>query len=171
MTPIPEQQRLFTRILRFTLLRGVVIGLLVAVTGMWISNFSQSFFGDVFFEGPLGSLSPILCGALMVLQVETTRLRSQFLALPQRNGDLFSIHFMRLFGSFFIVVGVVDLIWKPLNFPDPTLSETQQTSFALFLGLAFLGILLILGSISWYLSLRDRRSAGQKEPERKISLE
>jgi hypothetical protein len=60
MIPVPEQQRLFTRILRLTLLRGMVLGLLGVVIGMWVHNFVQRFFlgGSVpfFFEGPLGSL-------------------------------------------------------------------------------------------------------------------
>lgn len=164
MTSTPEQ-RLFTRILRLTLLRGMVIGLWGILTGISVYHF------PFFFEGPFGSLPLILFGAMMVLQAETTRLRSQFLARPQGNGDHFSKHLFRLVGSFFIVLGVVLLISKPLNFPNPTIPEAQQTSFAFVLGLTFLGILLIIGGISWYLSLRGRHSAGQKEPDGKISLE
>ncbi len=157
MEPTPEQ-KLFARILRLTLLRGVVIGLFVAVIGIWIYHFPS------FFEGPFGSIPGLLAGTSMVLQAEEARLRSQFLALPQGKSDHFSTHFLRLLGSFFIVAGVVLLISKPLHLPNPTIPETQQASFVLFLCLAFLSILLLIGGISWYLSLRDRRSEKQPAP-------
>lgn len=165
MTPVPEQQQLFTRLLRLTLLRGIVIGLFGVVTGMWVYNFIQRFFFlepvPFFFEGPLGPLPMILCGAQFVLQAEGIRLRSQCLALAQRgNSDLFSKHFLRLMGSFFLIAGVVLLISKPFGLPNPTLPDTQQTTVAFAIGLAFFAVFLIIGGISWYLSRRERRSAG-----------
>ena len=62
MEATPEQ-RLFARILRLTLLRGMVIGLFAAITGMWVYNFIQRFFFlepvPFFFEGPFGALPTI----------------------------------------------------------------------------------------------------------------
>ena len=165
MTPVPEQQQLFTRLLRLTLLRGIVIGLFGVVTGMWVYNFIQRFFFlepvPFFFEGPLGPLPMILFGAQFVLQAEGIRLRSQCLALAQKgNSDLFSKHFLRLMGSFFLIAGFVLLISKPFGLPNPTIPDTQQTTVTFAISLAFFAVLLIIGGVSWYLSLRERRSAG-----------
>jgi uncharacterized protein YjeT (DUF2065 family) len=175
MTSIPEQ-RLFTRIVRLTLLRGIVIGIWGILTGLWIYNFIQRFFlwesVPFFFEGPLAPPYVMLSGAIIVLQGEVTRLCSPFLALSQeRNGvwnlNNFSKHFLRLMGSFFMLMGFVLLLWKPLRFPNPTVSDAQQTSVPTFLSLIFVGIFLSIGGISWYFSLRDKLRGVQKEREEK----
>ena len=168
------EQRLFIRIMRLTLLRGIVIGIVGMLTGLWVYNFLRLFFAwepvPFSFNGPLGSLYIMLCGALIILQGEVMHLSSPFLALPQqrnsrRNLDDFAKHFLRLMGSLFMLLGFGLLISKPLNFPDPTIPYAQQLSFSLFLSLIFLGILLSIGGISWYLSLRDKRHAAQREQE------
>lgn len=166
---LKSEQRLFIRIMRLTLLQGIAIGMLGILTGLRVYNFLQPFFPPS-FEGPLGPLYIMLCGAMIVLQGETVRLRSQFLALPQErnrgeNLGNFSKHLLRLMGSFFMLVGFALLISKPLKFPDPTVSNAQSTSVALFIGLIFLAILLGIGGISWYLSLRDKHHAAQREQE------
>jgi len=66
-------------------------------------------------------------------------------------------------GSLFMVLGFSLLIWKPLKFPDPTVSNDQQTSVAMLMALVFLGIFLCIGSISWFLALREKRRVEQKE--------
>ena len=119
-------------------------------------------------DGPLGSLYIILCGATIVLQGEVTRLSSQFFARPRMSNNVwnlynFSKHFVRLMGSLFMVLGFSLLIWKPLKFPDPTVSNDQQTSVAMLMALVFLGIFLCIGSISWFLALREKRRVEQKE--------
>lgn len=173
MTSISEQ-RLFTRIIRLTLLRGIILGIWGILTGMWVYNFIQFFFLEApvpfFFEGPLGAPYIMLCGAVIVLQGEVTRLCSQFLALPQkRNGvwniDNFSKHFLRIMGFFSMMLGFALLIWKPLKFPNPRVPENQQTLFSIFIALFFIAILLSIGGVSWYLSLRDKRRTAQKEQE------
>ena len=108
---------------------------------------------------------------MIILQGEVTRLRSQFLALPQENNSVqnlenFSKHLFRLAGSFFIVMGFALLLWKPLKFPDPAVSNAQQMSASLFLVIMVLGIFLSIGGISWYLFLRDKHRAAQREQEK-----
>ena len=160
--------------MRLTLLRGIVIGILGMLIGLWVYNFFQFFFSwepvPFSFEGPLGSLYAMLGGVAIVLQGEVTHLSLPFLALPLkrdslRNLDNFPKHFFMLMGSFFMVLGFVLLIWKPLNIPDPKISDAQQTSVPIVLGIIFIGILLSIGGISWYLSLRDKHHAVQREQE------
>ena len=57
------EQRLFIRIMRLTLLRGIVIGIVGMFTVLWVYNFIQRLFPwepmPFSFEGPLGRF--ILC--------------------------------------------------------------------------------------------------------------
>jgi hypothetical protein len=48
---------------------------------------------------------------------------------------------------FFMVMGFVLLVWKPLKFPDPTVSNAQQMSAVILMTLIFLGIVLSIGGI------------------------
>ena len=174
----PERQ-LSIRIRRLTIFRGVVIGMFGIFTSLWVYHFIQRFFPwkpvPFPFEGPLGVLYIMLCGITIVLQGEVTSLRSQLLALSRKrsnswNPRSFSKHFSRLLGSFLVVLGFILLIWQLLKFPDPVISNAQQTSVPLFLSFIFLGILLCIGAMSWCLSLRDKHHVAQREQEGK-SLE
>jgi len=88
MTLNPEQRQLFIRIMRLTLFRGIIVGIIGILTCLWVYNFiMEGFLGGApvpfHFEGLLGSLYIMLCGAMAILQVEVTHLSSQFLVLPQ----------------------------------------------------------------------------------------
>jgi hypothetical protein len=159
---------LFRRIVVLVFLLGLVFG----PAGLFIRvyNFIRSGFDPLApatFGWPLDALQIILGGAFLVLLVTTADLCSQFLMDPQwENGRWvfirFCEHFSKILGFLLMGGGTVLLLEKPLNLPELKLSSFQELAIDIILILLFApGI----GALSWYLLVRDKRRAIQKEQE------
>ena len=165
-----SEQRLVGRIVVLAFLLGLVFSPVVVFAGIRVYNFIQLSSDPlaahtIHFGWPLDDLQTILVGTFLVLSVTTTDLYLQFLKGPQwRNNrwgfTRFCEYCARIFGFFLMGGGVISLIVDPLN--EPPLSSSQALVAITVLALLFpLGV----GALSWYLFVRDKRRAAQREQE------
>lgn len=165
-----SEYRLFRRIVVLAFLLGLVFGLVGLFLGLRIYNFIRSGFDPLapsIFGWPIESLQIILGGAFLVLLLTTADLCSQFLKGSQWKSDRraffqFCEYFLKILGILLIGGGMILLLEKPLNLPELKLSSLQELVVAIILVLLLpLGI----GTLSWYLLVRDKRRAAQREQE------
>ncbi|HLG64538.1 MAG TPA: hypothetical protein VKY19_21550 [Ktedonosporobacter sp.] len=165
-----QEQRLLGRIIVLVFFLGLVFGLAVLVIGLGIYNFIRSDFNPLtppIFGELQDTFQTILSGAFLVLLLTTVDVCSQFFTGPEWKNSRsvfvqYGMHFMRMLGFFLIGAGVIFLLEDLLKVVRLQLSSLQEFIVSVVLILLFL---LGPGVLSWYLLIRDKRYAVQREQE------